>query len=370
MYTQVESSRFAGAPQTIVTGDGMEDAIEAAPAGPAVYAIWPAGGEVYLGRTAVFRRRLKRMMRSSLRTSALRIEYWPVGSSFEGGLVLYELAKQAFPDRYLDFLKLRLPYFLKLVLSNEYPRLTITRRVEGGAGQFFGPFCSRASAELFEHEFLDLFQMRRCWEDLDPDPGHPGCIYGEMGMCLRPCQAVVGTAEYSSEVSRVSHFLATTGRPALVQAGVDRDRFSEEMDFEGAARQHKRVEKIEKVLSLRDELAVDIDKLHGVAVTASAEPGQVRLWFLVKGAWQQPLSFFISEGNEKISMDGRLKELLARLVPETFPPRERGEHIAILARWFYSSWRDGEWVPFETLERAPFRKLVNAISRVARHAQK
>jgi hypothetical protein len=37
------------------------------------------------------------------------------------------------------------------------------------------------------------------------------------------------------------------------------------MDFEEAARQHKRLEKIDGVLRLKDELVTDIDRLHGVA---------------------------------------------------------------------------------------------------------
>ena len=51
---------------------------------------------------------------------------------------------------------------------------------------------------------LDLFQLRRCQEDLAPSPGHPGCIYGEMGKCLRPCQEAVSREEYAGEVEDFS----------------------------------------------------------------------------------------------------------------------------------------------------------------------
>ena len=54
-----------------------------------------------------------------------------------------------------------------------------------------GRFEPRGAAELFENQFLDLFQIRRCQENLEPSPQHPGCIYGEMNRCLRPCQQVV-----------------------------------------------------------------------------------------------------------------------------------------------------------------------------------
>jgi hypothetical protein len=48
--------------------------------------------------------------------------------------------------------------------------------------------------------------------------------------------------------------------------------------------------------------------------------------------------------------------------------RERQEHLALLARWYYSSWREGEWVGFEDFEHIPYRKLVHAVSRVAHGA--
>ena len=44
---------------------------------------------------------------------------------------------------------------------------------------------------------------------------------------------------------------------------------------------------------------------------------------------------------------------------------ERQEHLALLARWGYSSWRDGEWLPLESWSRIPYRRLVNMVHRVA-----
>ncbi len=115
--------------------------------------------------------------------------------------------------------------------------------------------------------------MRRCQEDLEPAPEHPGCIYGEMGMCLRPCQQVVGPAEYGHEVARVVEFLRSGGRSLLEAIERSRDRLSEEMMFEEAARQHKRLEKVLEVLKLRDELARDVERLNGVAITRSRGAG-------------------------------------------------------------------------------------------------
>jgi len=352
-------------------------AIEALPTSSAVFTLWPREGEPYLSKTGLLRRRLLRLLRErdkpsrllNLRHTVARIEYCLTGSPFESSIVMYEQARRLFPEGYLDLLKLRMPPYVKIVLGNEYPRSHVTSHLTRSAALYFGPFRSRVSAERFESQFLDLFQMRRCQEDLAPSPEHPGCIYGEMAMCLRPCQQVVGPAEYAGEVGRVLEFLRSDGRSLLDSIESSRDRLSEEMRFEEAARQHKRFEKIQEVLKLRDELARDVDRLHGVAITRSLDPQAVELWFLRDGNWQEPhrFSFEVQEG-KTVSLDRKLRETIAELAPRKLSVRERQEYLALLARWYYSTWRDGEWLPFDSYDEIPYRKVVNAISRVA-HVQ-
>jgi hypothetical protein len=218
---------------------------------------------------------------------------------------------------------------------------------------------------LFEDQFLDLFQMRRCQENLEPSPQHPGCIYGEMNRCLRPCQQVVSREEYLSETARVEEFLTGNGAALISVASAARDRLSVEMNFEEAARQHKRLERIQSVLSLRGDLVCDINRLYGVAVAPSLSAGRVQLWFVCQGAWQAPVEFPLTSF---VSLDQRLRELVASIQPITPPLAEKQEHLALLARWHYSTWSDGEWLGFPALDRAPYRKLVRAISRVSQKA--
>ena len=61
-------------------------------------------------------------------------------------------------------------------------------------------------------------------------------------------------------------------------------------------------------------------------------------------------------------MDRRLRDIVAALDPQgsAIP-----EHLAILTRWHTSSWRDGEWIEIDWPSKIPYRKLVNAIARVA-----
>jgi excinuclease ABC subunit C len=170
----------------------LDAAIECVPDSPAVFVLWPKAGEPYISKTARLRRRLWRLLKEratpsrllNLRATAKCIEYQLTGSGLESSIVFYETARRHFPETYAELIRLRMPSYVKILLANEFPRSQLTthlaRTGDPRAPLFFGPFRSRASAERFESQFLDLFQMRRCQEDLVPSPAHPGCIYGEM----------------------------------------------------------------------------------------------------------------------------------------------------------------------------------------------
>jgi hypothetical protein len=65
-------------------------------------------------------------------------------------------------------------------------------------------------------------------------------------------------------------------------------------------------------------------------------------------------------------MDQRVRETVSGLSCSGSPDPE---HLSILLRWHGSSWRDGEWIGFESMEKIPYRKMVNAIGRVAARSQ-
>lgn len=342
--------------------------LDSIPDVPAVFLLWAGEGKPYLARTALLRRRLKRLISERDRVSRLlnlrgiaeRIEYWAMGSRLESSLLHLELAQKYFPEDWPRITRLRAPAFVRLTVDNPFPRTMITTRL--GRGLFYGPFPSRAAAERFDGEMLDLFQIRRCEENLAPAPEHPGCIYGEMARCLRPCQQAVSVEEYRSESARVEQFFRTGGLSLLETAEAARDRASAEMQFEAAERLHQRVEKIAAVRGLAGELAKSIDQLNGVAVVRAPEIDAVDLLFLLGGHWQEPVRFAPGAKMEAgESMDHRLRALTGTL-PAGGPPNM--EHLAILTRWHGSSWRDGEWLGFESLEKIPYRKLVNAIGRM------
>ena len=351
------------------------------PAAPAVFLLRgdDPQSEPYVSKTANLRRRLQRLLgapaehskKLSLRDRVRWIEYTPTGSDFESGFLLYRLLRTTFPKTYSSRLRLRFAPLVKLYLDNEFPRASVTTRLGrlGGGNVYYGPFASRSVAEKFASDSLDFFKMRRCVDDLHPDPQFPGCIYSEMKMCLAPCFKGCSDEEYRAEVSRVQGYLDTKGESLVREISAQRDAASTALDFENAAGLHARLEKLKPVLSQRPEIVHRIDHLAGVMVQKSASAQSVNFFRIDAGRISGPLTFPIqsTEHTKSQSMESRLQETLDSF-PHATPTTvlETMEHLVLLKRWYYRSRRTGEIFFADEKGALPMRRVVRGIARVYR----
>jgi len=351
----------------------------AVPAAPAVFLLRDDGpaSEPYVSKTANLRRRLQRLLsvpeertkRLNLRDRVQTIEYSLTGSDFESGFLLFRVLREAFPKTYSSRLRLRFAPLVKMHLENEYPRASITTRLERMSGKnvYYGPFLSRVAAEKFLNDSLDFFKMRRCVDDLNPDPKFPGCVYSEMKMCLAPCFKGCTDDEYRAEVVRVQDFLDSRGESLKRAFAVERDDASAKLEFETAATIHARLDKLSPVLQQFPECVRRIDEWRALIVQSSALPECVALFRVDAGAMTGPIDFPISapERTKSQSMEARVQEALATL-PAATPgsSTERMEHMAILKRWCYRGTRVGEIFFGEAHGELPMRRVVRGIGRV------
>ena len=85
----------------------------------------------------------------------------------------------------------------------------------------------------------------------------------------------------------------------------------------------------------------------------------------VCGGYLQPKIELQLQLAEAGSLDQRLREALENAVFQRGALTELQDSMAIISRWLFSSWRDGEFLRIESFETIPYRKLVNAVSRVS-----
>ena len=354
------------------------------PATPAVFLLRgdDPQSEPYASKTANLRRRVQRLLglptehskKLNLRERARWIEYTPTGSDFESGFLLYRVLRSLFPKTYSDRLRLRFAPLVKLHLENEYPRASVTTRLGrlSGRNLYYGPFPSRPAAEKFASDSLDFFKMRRCVDDLHPDPKFPGCIYSEMKMCLAPCFKGCTDDEYRAEVTRVQNYFDSGGDSLVREISAQRDRASSNLDFENAAALHARIDKLKPVLTQLPEVVHRIDRLAGVMIQRSALPECVALFRIDGGLISEPLIFQIqaSEHTKSQSMESRLQAALAAIPASTSQTAlETMEHLAILKRWYYRGRRAGEIFFADENGTMPWRRIVRGIARVYRGEQ-
>jgi len=350
------------------------------PAAPAVFALrGEAGAEPYVSKTTNLRRRLQRLLappesqskRLNLRERVARIEYTLTGSDFESGLLLYKVLRQEFPKTYAKRLRLRPTPLIRLNLENEYPRAYVTTRMGrlGGRSLYYGPFRSRAAAEKFMNDSLDLFKMRRCTFDLNPDPKFPGCIYSEMKMCLAPCFKGCTDEAYATEVARVQAYFDSGGQSLLEETEAERERLSATLDFEAAAQQHARVAKVKSIVASGDEICRRLDQLDAVVIQPAPlpQPKSVALFRFCRGEWAGPQAFALESEQADQPLEARLRLTLEQLAPaDASSVQQFTEELAILKRWYYRTHKVGEIVLAKPDGGWPLRKMINAVNRIAR----
>jgi excinuclease UvrABC nuclease subunit len=380
-------------------------------AAPAVFALRGAGeSEPYVSKTANLRRRLQRLLappesqskRLNLRERTVTIEYALTGSDFESVLLLYRTLRDEFPREYQKRLRLRPAPVVRLNLENEYPRAYVTTRIGklSGRSLYYGPFRSRVVAEEFLNDSLDLFKMRRCTFDLNPDPSFPGCVYSEMKMCLAPCFKGCTDEAYAAEVARVQQYFDSGGQSLLREMETERERLSAELDFEAAAAQHAKVAKVKAILSACDDICGRLDRLDAVVVQPSAEAKSVALFRFHGGQFSGPVHLVMeAEGEPQDtteqtqeaqpfpvhpsepeaasvaatsathtqSMEGRIRAALASLEPGGGHSAQRfAEELAMLKRWYYRSHKVGEAFFAGENGELPWRRIVRGVGRVYR----
>jgi hypothetical protein len=395
----------------------------ALPARPAVFALSATGEgrEPYITKTANLRRRLKRLLSpapgASKRLALLgrvdSVAYTETQSDLEMALLLYSATRQAFGDRARKRLHLRPPALLRLTWENAYPRAYVTNRTTlRGMEHTYGPFPTRVAAERFLEESLDLFLLRRCTDDLHPDPAFPGCVYSEMKKCLAPCFRGCSDERYAAEATAVRDYFATRGSSLFTVLQQERDDASAMLDFERAAQLHAQALKVKSAAQQAAPLVRPLAQMDAVVLqparrctedTAGSQEGRVADFLLSHGTFfgpefclaplvpapgegpegplpkdegmEQPLrqpSDMAQSKAMRALLEARLHSVLEKLQAQaaaTRPQMDRIlDHLSILSRWYYRrpATRNGEIFFRDNKGDFPWQRTVRSMERMAR----
>ncbi len=275
----------------------VEQRLQATPERPGVYMMKDARGTVlYVGKAAVLRNRLRSYFGSPsnqpnktrrLMGHVRDYEYIVTDSEAEA-LILENTLIKRYKPRYNARLKDDKTYpYLKIDLSEDFPRVYITRRVAKDGARYFGPFATANTVRKSMDLVKRLFPYRSCTKNItgtDPRP----CLEYYINRCVAPCTGYATKEDYAKVIDQVIMFMEGDTEAVTQDLERNMELASERLEFERAAVLRDRIKAVEKVAEERTikvdsnpaKPVVDMDVM---ALAQGTNETWVEVFFVRKG---------------------------------------------------------------------------------------
>jgi excinuclease ABC subunit C len=145
---------------------------------------------------------------------------------------------------------------LRLSVEEEFPTLSIVRRIKKDRSLYFGPFPSATSLRETLKLIRRIFPIRTCLDTKFSNRLRP-CINYEMGRCLGPCCGKVDPAQYQEMVHQVRMFLEGKNRALVERLKKRMEEEAEKLHFESAAKIRDQIDHVEKVIEKQKIVSTD-----------------------------------------------------------------------------------------------------------------
>jgi len=348
----------------------LESKLAHLPDQPGVYLFKDKAGDVlYIGKAAVLADRVRSYFlksadhspKTSLLVSQIAdLETMVTRSELEALILESNLVKRHKP-RFNVVLRDDKQYpYLRLPIKENFPRLSIVRRVKKDGALYYGPYTPAGALRETLKVIKRVFPLATCTIDINGKAERP-CIEFEIKRCMAPCTGNQSQEDYHQIVRQVRQFLEGHDRELLDELRTRMEAVAEHEEFEEAARLRDRIFKIERTLErqrITQTASVDQDVI-GIARQGSAV--DLQLLFVRGGLLIGRKDFFWPQ-----SADATDEELVRSAVEQFYnkegqPPRELLIPVDIpdadlLARWL--SGKRGETVRVLAPERGTKHQLL------------
>lgn len=125
--------------------------------------------------------------------------------------------------------------YLRVNLRENYPRLTLARRMEKDGAKYFGPYIGATAVKQVIDAVRDVFPLRTCKLALPLKSPRRPCVNYEIGRCLAPCAGKCTEAEYWDMLDGVLAFLGGDYKQVVERLKKDMNAAAEKMQYEKAA---------------------------------------------------------------------------------------------------------------------------------------
>jgi excinuclease ABC subunit C len=136
---------------------------------------------------------------------------------------------------------------LRLDPKEDYPRLTLVRRIRNDGALYFGPYASAHAVRQTLKVLHGMFPLRQCSGRKFKSRQRP-CLNHQMGRCLGLCAGTITPEEYEAVVEQAVLFLKGRTQDLQMKLRQEMEGAAAGLEFEKAAMYRDRLKAVEKTL--------------------------------------------------------------------------------------------------------------------------
>jgi excinuclease ABC subunit C len=198
--------------------------IETFPVSPGVYIMRSNEGRVlYVGKAKNLRARIRAYFGPSrdprwqikfLMARVADIDYLVTDTEKEALILENTLIKKHRPRYNINLRDDKTYFSLRMDPAEEFPRLTIIRKVTRDGARYFGPYSSASAARDVLKQLYRLFPLRHYPMDTCQRRGRP-CLFYQLRQCSAPCHGLISKEDYAGIAEGAALFLEGKNRDLI-----------------------------------------------------------------------------------------------------------------------------------------------------------
>jgi len=360
----------------ITQEDTVKRRLKAVPEGPGVYLFRDNRAQViYVGKALRLRDRLRQYFTTGYGETArvadlvrkiYDFEFVTTANEVEALVLECNLIKNYRPRFNIRLKDDKNYLYLKLPVTEEFPRVHYSRRVQKDGALYFGPYTSAQSLRGTVKSIRQLLPFRTCSDEIFKQG--KVCLDFHIKRCPGPCERRISSEDYKARIHEVALFME--GRSdVLVHELKDRmDSSAGRLDFENAARYRDQLQSIERIADRQKVLTRGRDDQDLIAYARSAGEVFVEVAYVRQGKMVGHDGHALDGASDAIESELLRGFMLQYYASATHIPRSiilpgPVEEPELLSGWL--SERRGGPVTIEVPQRGRKRALVTQLAETA-----
>lgn len=327
----------------------IEEELKKLPAKPGVYIMHDKNDSIiYVGKAIILKNRVKSYFRASTKKTAKiekmvslidRFEYIVTDSELEALVLENNLIKEHSP-KYNTLLKDDKTYpYIKVTVSDEYPRILFSREMKKDRSKYFGPFTSATAVKDTIELMNKLYKLRTCNRSLPKDIGKERpCLNYHIKQCMAPCQNVITKEQYVESVGKALEFLNGNYKSISKELEEKMRIASDNMDFEAAIEYRELLESVKKVSQKQKITDSGFDDKDIIALAKEEQDAVVQVFFIRRGKLIGREHFYmtnVSDDTTKQILTSFVKQYYSGtpFIPKELMLQEEIEDMEVVEQW-------------------------------------